>query len=177
MWIHFAGLGRGVGGSLTHKTEQQLQADDWTYCKTPWAVFSPGPHRPPRWHTRSFSPATQLHKQPPQQPQSPCNETTVWTFRLRDAILKCKCPHIPRLVGQRVFWARCFSLIENLVRVSFSAGDQRRHVWRRSCCCSSVWKLHSCRSGLFSLGQSHKTLFRLDWTKGHSTNKQKQKEL
>ena len=35
---------------------------------------------------------------------------------------------------------------------SFSAGDQRRHVWRRSCRCSPGWKLHSCRSGLFSLG-------------------------
>lgn len=47
------------------------------------------------------------------------------------------------------------------VESGFSAGKQRRHVWRRSRCCPA-WKLHSCRSGLFSLGQSHKSVFRLD---------------
>lgn len=135
---------------------------DSTYCKTPGAVVSPGPHRPPRGHTCSFSPAAPSRKSSPRQPRSRWSETTAWTFRRRDAVPKRQCPHIPRLLvreGEFFFfllWASCFFLLTEKLwpSQSFSAGDQRRHVWRRSCRCSPGWKLHSCRSGLFSLGHS-----------------------
>ena len=143
-------------------TNSQKRDDNSTYCKTPGAAASPGPRRPPRGHTGSFSPAAPSRKSSPRQPRSRWSETTAWTFRRRDAVLKRQCPHIPRLPvreGESFFFlllgASCFFplLAEKLwPSQSFSAGDQRRHVWRRSCRCSPGWKLHSCRSGLFSLG-------------------------
>lgn len=136
---------------------QQLHPNDSiTYCNTPWAVFYPAPHRPPRWHKRSFSPKELLHKKSPQQPRSRCSETNVSTLRRWDAMsAHYETPDHRNYSGVVDFFSPPGR--KTFAELSFSAGDQRRHVWRRSCCCSPAWRLHSCRSGLFSLEHSHKT--------------------
>lgn len=85
------------------KKRSAAAATFWTYCKTPWALFSPAPHRPRRWRTSSFSPTTARRRRSQRRPRSQRNEATVRSFRRPDAVLESRGRCVRRLPAEEHF--------------------------------------------------------------------------